>query len=74
MKRARKAWNGGSREAAMALADKRTDEAIASGCERCPTCAGRGFVVRPEICRQCGGCGFLIPAGGMPVPGARSQP
>lgn len=61
------------REAAMALADKRTEEAIASGCERCPTCGGRGFVVRPELCGQCGGRGFLIPDGGMPMPGARSR-
>lgn len=73
MKRACKAWHGGSREAAMALADKRTEEAIASGCERCPTCGGRGFVVTPELCGQCGGRGFLIPAEGMPMPADRRQ-
>ena len=36
-RRARKAWNGGTRETAMAAARQRTEEAIASGCHRCET-------------------------------------
>jgi len=66
MKRARKAWNGGSREAALAESRQRTEDAIASGCERCPTCHGEGLV-EADICPRCGAAGFLVPPGGMPT-------
>lgn len=68
MKRARKAWNGGSRDAAMAAAQQRTEEAIASGCPRCVLCAGDGGLAAGDICPHCCGAGFLVPPGGMPVP------
>jgi len=64
--RATKAWNGGSRETAMRLARERTEAAIASGCERCPTCAGEGATNPTTICPTCGAAGFLVPEGGMP--------
>lgn len=38
----RKAWNGGSREAAIAAAKLQTELAIGVGCLRCPACAGEG--------------------------------
>ena len=63
----RKAWNGGSREAAMAAARRRTEQAIASGCERCPECGGAGLLNGEAICPACGAAGFLVPPGGMPM-------
>jgi hypothetical protein len=66
MKR-RKAWNGGSREAALAESKRRTEEAIASGCPRCPECNGDGLLNATTICPTCGAAGFLVPPGGMPI-------
>lgn len=67
-----KAWNGGSREAALAAADGRTERAIQSGCPRCSRCDGVGALEDENqllaVCLDCGGAGFLVPAGGMPVP------
>ena len=65
MKR-RKAWNGGSREAALAESKRRTEEAIASGCLRCPECKGDGLL-NATICPTCHAAGFLVPRGGMPL-------
>ena len=65
----RKAWNGGSPDAAMKAARERTEAAIASGCPRCPDCGGTGGdrdVM--TICGTCRGAGFLVPKGGMPLP------
>ena len=73
MSKVRKAWNGGSREAAMRESARRTEEAIASGCERCPTCNGRGLLDELTICPQCGAAGFLVPPGGMPLPRERKD-
>ena len=67
-RRARKAWNGGTRETAMAAARQRTEEAIASGCPRCRNCGGDGGLSAGRICECCGGAGFFVPEGGMPVP------
>lgn len=68
----RKAWNGGSREAAMREAKDRTERAIASGCPRCPTCQGEGmFTAPPRVCDTCGAAGYLVPEGGMPAPAPR---
>jgi hypothetical protein len=55
MKRARKA----TLEAAQSM----TDEAIASGRQRCPTCEGKGLLgwrAQPHVCQPCGGAGFLM--------------
>ena len=68
MKRYPRAWNGGSREAAMEAAQKAAEAAIASGCHRCPTCNGKGLLPGPVICARCGAAGYLVPAGGMPKP------
>ena len=67
-RRARKAWNGGTRETAMAAARQRTEEAIASGCPRCRNCGGDGGLSAGRICECCGGAGFFVPEGGMPLP------
>ena len=67
-----KTWNGGSREAALEAAADRTEKAIASGCPRCGRCDGIGALEDEQqllaICPDCGGAGFLVPAGGMPMP------
>ena len=69
--RVRKAWLGGSREAAAREARQRTEDAIASGCERCPMCHGEGLLDAVTICPQCRAAGFLVPPGGMPLPRER---
>jgi hypothetical protein len=66
-KRARKAWNGGSKEAAMTAARQYAERAIASGCERCPTCEGKGLLDGPTFCLHCSSAGFFVPEGGMPA-------
>lgn len=67
MTRARKAWNGGSREAAMQASRDATEAAIASGCPRCPECHGEGLLPDHTICPTCGAAGHPIPPGGMPA-------
>lgn len=67
MKRVKRAWNGGSREAAMEASRRRTEEAIMAGCERCPTCHGSGLL-EANVCKTCGAAGFLVPPDGMPLP------
>ena len=62
----RKAWNGGTLGAAMTEAARRTEAAIAAGCERCPSCHGHGLVDALTICPRCGAAGFLAPPEGMP--------
>ena len=71
-RRARKAWNGGTRETAMAAARQRTEEAIASGCPRCRNCGGDGGLSAGRICECCGGAGFFVPEGGMPLPRSKA--
>ena len=71
-RRARKAWNGGTRETAMAAARQRTEEAIASGCHRCRDCGGDGGVLMGRVCNCCGGAGFIVPEGGMPLPRSKA--
>ena len=63
--RPKKTWNGGSIQSAMKAANDRTENAIASGCKRCPDCQGKGIISK-DVCPQCGGAGFLVPADGMP--------
>lgn len=67
-----KAWNGGSRESALAAAANATERAVASGCPRCTHCDGVGALEDEHqlltVCPDCGGAGFLVPAGGMPMP------
>ena len=48
MKRTPKAWNGGSVETAMKLADERTLEIIKQGATICASCRGAGIVLPPE--------------------------
>jgi hypothetical protein len=67
IRRVRKAWNGGSPEAALAAAHRRTEEAIAAGCPRCPICQGDGGQSAAALCPTCGGAGCLVPAAGMPL-------
>ena len=67
MSSVKRAWNGGSREAALAAAQRRADEAIAAGCQRCTACKGDGGMSTGVICLGCGGAGFLVPPGGMPI-------
>lgn len=69
--RIKRAWNGGDRKSALDAAQRRTDEAIASGCPRCTVCEGDGGVTAGKICRGCGGAGYLVPLGGMPIAGER---
>ena len=64
---ARKSWNVGSPEAALRAARVSTEEAIESGCPRCPMCHGEARLDEVTICPQCGGAGFLVPPGGMPA-------
>lgn len=66
MKRLRKAWNGGSIEAALKAAREFTERAIKAGCIRCDNCGGQGGSEANGVCVQCGGAGFLVPAEGMP--------
>ena len=70
MRKVRRAWNGGSREAALKAAHDASEAAIASGWERCPGCGGSGRApgLPPTVCPQCGGAGFLVPSEGMPLP------
>ena len=63
----KRTWNGGSPETALAAAQRRTDEAIAAGCPRCTACKGDGGMSTGVICPGCGGAGFLVPPGGMPI-------
>jgi len=70
VRRARKAWNGGSVEAAMAAATERAERAIAADCPRCPTCEGAGLLPGPVVCATCGAAGYLVPEGSMPAPPA----
>lgn len=71
LNRVRKAWNGGSREAALAIAHDRTERAIASGCPRCNRCNGAGALQDEDqllaLCPDCGGAGYLVPPNGMPM-------
>lgn len=55
----RKAWNGGSMEAALAAADKARDKRIAAGIAvLCDECGGKGGTIH-GICIQCHGQGEL---------------
>ena len=56
----------------MAAARQRTEEAIASGCHRCRDCGGDGGVLMGRVCNCCGGAGFIVPEGGMPLPRSKA--
>ncbi len=73
MNKPSRSWNGGTRKAALRYARRMTDDAVASGCERCPTCHGDGTRGELDICPQCNAAGFLVPSGGMPKPQEQSQ-
>jgi len=65
MKRTRKAWNGGSVEAALSAARQRNEIAISQGAMRCGDCGGEGALNDVTICPLCRGAGILAPPGGV---------
>jgi len=68
MAEARKAWNGGSIEAAMEFARQRRDEMIRQGAWLCDECNGEGGTILAGVCQQCHGAGCIIPADGLKLP------
>lgn len=64
----RKAWNGGSVEAAMGNARRYVDEAIAQGATLCGECGGEGGSVASGVCIECHGAGTVPPFGGLRHP------
>ncbi len=70
MKRARKAWNGGSIEAAMEYARKQRDKMIEQGATLCDECGGEGGTIF-GVCQQCRGAGCIIPADGLRIPSSQ---
>jgi len=65
MTRVRKAWNGGSIEAAMEAARVRRDKMIAQGASLCDECNGEGGSVASGVCIECHGAGVILPPGGL---------
>lgn len=68
MSTVRKAWNGGSIEAALQYAKERRDVMISQGASLCDECAGEGGLQASGICQQCHGSGCIIPADGLRLP------
>jgi DnaJ-class molecular chaperone len=73
-KRVRKAWNGGSREAAIEYANARRDKMIEQGAALCYRCDGEGIVegvvagdteYERRVCVDCGGAGVIVPPEGL---------
>lgn len=71
--RARKAWNGGSIDRAMELAQERRETMIAQGASLCQTCGGAGGT-STALCAQCHGAGVIIPDGGLKIASAHPAP
>lgn len=69
MRKVRKAWNGGSREAAMIAARKQVDVLIEQGAMLCSECLGEGHV-HDHLCIKCRGAGCIVPPGGLKLPTA----
>lgn len=70
MRRARKAWNGGSIEAAMQHARGLRDKAIEQGATLCDECGGAGGSPISGVCYQCRGAGCIPPPGGLSIAGS----
>jgi DnaJ-class molecular chaperone len=68
MRRVRKAWNGGSIEAAMEAARNRRDAMITQGATLCDECGGEGGLRESGVCQQCRGAGCILPADGLKLP------
>lgn len=60
MKKHQKAWNGGSKEAALELARQRIENSIARGAIRCIACQG-SQIIGDDLCPTCGGAGCRWP-------------
>jgi RecJ-like exonuclease len=58
-KRPPKAWNGGSREEALKIAQERMEQAVAGGARRCAPCQGDGILNPTTVCPDCGGSGYF---------------
>jgi hypothetical protein len=73
---ARKAWNGGSVEAAMQSAREWRDKAIAQGASLCDECGGEGGSQASGVCIQCHGAGCILPPEGLALerPPSRRAP
>ena len=69
-KRVRKAWNGGSIEAAMQYARERRNKIIEQGASLCDECKGEGGLPISGLCRQCHGAGYIVPPEGLKLVGA----
>ena len=68
MTKVRKAWNGGSIEAAMESARRLRDEMIKQGAWLCDECGGEGGLPVSGVCQQCRGAGCIIPSEGLKLP------
>jgi|SRR5882672_798027 len=68
MKRTRKAWRGGSVEAAMRYAREDRDKTIEQGATLCDECNGEGVCPISGVCFQCRGAGCVLPSGGLQLP------
>ena len=69
---ARRAWNGGTQEAAAEYARKLTATMIEQGATLCERCTGEGIYIadRGGICSACRGAGVIIPPDGLKLKGA----
>jgi hypothetical protein len=67
MSQVKKAWNGGSIEAAMQYGRERRDEMISQGATLCDECNGEGGTILAGVCQQCHGAGCIIPAEGLKI-------
>src|SRR5690348_5290286 len=63
----RKAWNGGSIEAAMEAARERQKVIVGQGASICDECGGDGGTIH-GICAVCHGQGVILPFGGLRHP------
>ena len=64
----RKAWNGGSVEAAMNYARQQQQAVIGQGASPCDECGGAGVSSASGICVACHGAGTILPFGGLRHP------
>ena len=69
MTRCRKAWNGGSIEAAMRAARERVDVLVRQGATICDKCGGDGGSEFDGLCQECFGAGCVLPEGGLKLGG-----
>ena len=72
---ARRAWNGGTQEAAAEYARKMTATMVEQGATICGRCAGEGLYIadRGGICSACRGAGAIIPQEGLRMKGDANE-